>query len=607
MNAEEQMLAVEKARLDEQDALLVLQKARMDEKEARLEKLSTDDPERATDKTMLALQWQALAADKQALAADKQTLATRWQVLERTRALAVQRQRDAQVQGLLVADVLASHLQWLNVASATESSPNSEQIRLQQDPVLFPWDYPDGDVMESLAVLNGQRLRPGLDPTPQVSDDPFHPFMNEAECNLNFAQGVLEVCQAVLVSTGRFITFHPQLREVNNCIPDFTWALVPREAQAFAQLRQQSGRTDFLLGCSFMFVEGKVTSVLPLHDDIVAAAQAGHSGARAALKQIFFYMAGNHHKYGLITDYLRTWACRQDGDGNLHVTQAYLCKSPPTAQHHEGQAPHGQGISVAQLMMSLILKSLSEPRPGPVPAKWPASAASIATQIQQPQPMMLADGGTARSGGDSANGVGGSTAGGSRRHQMLSTCLTIMEPLGEGLSGIVKKARLDDRLVALKVADVFNAQGSVRMLKHEAAVYDALFSLQCVAIPELVGCGYVFDGMAFALATSLVLGSHPRTGQRINQSELGKAIRALDMIHAAGYLHGDIRRENIIVEESSGQVFFIDLGFSCSKEQCMGDFEAECEVETAELHSIFLRRSADSNDSQQTMGELIGD
>ena len=32
-------------------------------------------------------------------------------------------------------------------------------------------------------------------------------------------------------------------------------------------------------------------------------------------------------------------------------------------------------------------------------------------------------------------------------------------------------------------------------------------------------------------------------------------LQALNMIHAAGYLHGDIRRENIIVEEPSGQVW----------------------------------------------------
>ncbi len=34
-------------------------------------------------------------------------------------------------------------------------------------------------------------------------------------------------------------------------------------------------------------------------------------------------------RYGFVTDYLRTWAVRQDGDGRLHVTDAYRCKVRP--------------------------------------------------------------------------------------------------------------------------------------------------------------------------------------------------------------------------------------------------------------------------------------
>ena len=50
------------------------------------------------------------------------------------------------------------------------------------------------------------------------------------------------------------------------------------------------------------------------------------------------------------------------------------------------------------------------------------------------------------------------------------------------------------------------------------------------------------------------------------------------------------------------QVFFIDFGFSCSKEKCMQDFEAECEAEMQQLLSLLVHRSTDSEDSQATMG-----
>jgi hypothetical protein len=146
--------------------------------------------------------------------------------------------------------------------------------------------------------------------------------------------------------------------------------------------------------------------------------------------------------------------------------------------------------------------------------------------------------------------------------------------------------RLLGRLVALKMADVYNDEEHVRGLQREAAVYgrgldvanlqacnhqhfkhsaDALPSLQGLVIPEFVsqrhktmhlfhsqsvpvtlcpqvGCGYAYGGTGFFIATSLIEGAHPNkvrlaaSSQQAAASEVGN-----NGLHACQLLLGLIR------------------------------------------------------------------
>ena len=74
---------------------------------------------------------------------------------------------------------------------------------------------------------------------------------------------------------------------------------------------------------------------------------------------------------------------------------------------------------------------------------------------------------------------------------------------------------------------------------------------------------------------------------------------ALNVVHASGILHGDIRCDSILVVEGQGGVRLIDFGFSrpiTSTE----DSRKEC----AQLLDIFQHFSQSSHRSPSTLGEI---
>jgi tRNA A-37 threonylcarbamoyl transferase component Bud32 len=102
---------------------------------------------------------------------------------------------------------------------------------------------------------------------------------------------------------------------------------------------------------------------------------------------------------------------------------------------------------------------------------------------------------------------------------------------------------------------------------NEGRVYDYLEDIQGVAIPTLHYWGDLYGGMRLAVITSDEGDSLPeeepeeRTEWRV-VSSLAKAnaFAALNIIHDAGVLHGDVRGANIAIREDSAKL--IDFGMA---------------------------------------------
>ena len=95
-----------------------------------------------------------------------------------------------------------------------------------------------------------------------------------------------------------------------------------------------------------------------------------------------------------------------------------------------------------------------------------------------------------------------------------------------------------DCAAALKAVDVSKSLWLVRDLVWEERVLDALASVACV--PKKLAAGTMTGGLCYFLASTLLHGSHPTPGM-IQPETLHTAHLGLSEIHAAGFLHGDLR------------------------------------------------------------------
>jgi serine/threonine protein kinase len=134
----------------------------------------------------------------------------------------------------------------------------------------------------------------------------------------------------------------------------------------------------------------------------------------------------------------------------------------------------------------------------------------------------------------------------------------VVDVLGEGRCGKVFEGILRGERVAIKLCDLWqHPEFHEEMLR----VYVELGKLQGHGIPELKGVGYTAGGL-FALMTEF--GGSPIEVENLNDEKRRMIEGVLASIHGEGFLHGDVRSDNILVEDchDGPRVKIIDFGFS---------------------------------------------
>ncbi|KAJ9526704.1 hypothetical protein QJQ45_017533 [Haematococcus lacustris] len=166
--------------------------------------------------------------------------------------------------------------------------------------------------------------------------------------------------------------------------------------------------------------------------------------------------------------------------------------------------------------------------------------------------------------------------------QLSSTCL------GAGQCGPVMQGWLRGAPVAVKAMDACDSPDGVELLRHEAQIYDILRDLQGLFLPTLHGSGY-WRGQSFVLATSVVVGKPISScisgkDEAAAQAVAQAARQALQAIHQRGVAHGDVRADNILVQDcgNTPQVIIIDFGHAY-----LDPTPEQCERELAELTQVF--------------------
>ncbi|KAI9329147.1 hypothetical protein BDR26DRAFT_873002 [Obelidium mucronatum] len=143
----------------------------------------------------------------------------------------------------------------------------------------------------------------------------------------------------------------------------------------------------------------------------------------------------------------------------------------------------------------------------------------------------------------------------------LPLCDILGQTLGYGRCGAAYECEINGVLSAVKLIDPHNyrtGKSSRVAVFRESEAYQNLRELQSFAIPRLVLRASGYLGFIL-LATEL--GSEGVFHGKMGEEQKALALKSLRMIHARGYIHGDIRKENVVfhVEDGSRKALWIDL------------------------------------------------
>ena len=155
--------------------------------------------------------------------------------------------------------------------------------------------------------------------------------------------------------------------------------------------------------------------------------------------------------------------------------------------------------------------------------------------------------------------------------------------------------------------------GRKEELKHEMKVYDKLSELQGTVIPRFLYAGSIVDaskwvipekGEIYAFATTYE-GRSLSSIEALSNESVEKAVEGLQEIHKCGVLHADLELRNLVLDEKSKQIKFVDFGNAKTLEdfETQKDFDKECnrEIQTLknELSVLLPTDKSDENKDKE--------
>ena len=291
--------------------------------------------------------------------------------------------------------------------------------------------------------------------------------------------------------------------------------------------------------------------------DLVATYARNHTEHHAkipspiSLRRIFGYLSHNHLQFGALTTYDNTWFLYRPREN-----PGQLCISPPI--QYDNQQP-----TLFQCLFYLTSLARDGHDCGSAPPSLPL-----------PPPCdnnLPPDGGDDGDDGDDDDGNGG--------EELIPLeffdwdSFSTLSVLGTGRSGTVFKAILHGEMVALKICDLWQHPHYKKELLNEVKVYHALKDLQGYCIPRFKGAGYTAGGL-WATATDIV-GSPLKDVKSLSDQERLVIQTALSSIHRHGFVHNDIRKDNILIKRDGSQFSASFIDFAFSKQGRRRDFQKE--------------------------------
>lgn len=280
-----------------------------------------------------------------------------------------------------------------------------------------------------------------------------------------------------------------------------------------------------------------------------------------ALQQVYGYMTFNNNKFSILTNWKRALFLRRSETSHRKTLEYYVVTLDRV----------GQPISMLKAWVGMVLLAeddwfYASPTPStPLPDRsfgtstkaWKERKAAVSTAAEY-----------------HALPVNG-------EYQCLDLdfrlCRFHVSSARHGANGCVVDGRLIrpsigkfDLDVIFKIVDVMCYPDAAASLGAEARAYASLQGLQGAVIPKLYGF-YSVWGILTLLALQPVGNSIPED-EAINVKLRRKMREALQRIHDAGFVHGDIARRNFC--KMGGSIFLVDLE-RCVRSQNQSQLDGE--------------------------------
>ncbi|KAI8892838.1 kinase-like domain-containing protein [Globomyces pollinis-pini] len=338
----------------------------------------------------------------------------------------------------------------------------------------------------------------------------------------------------------------------------------PSEFTARRQIESCRGEPDHLMtrsGNIIALVEEK--GRWTLNDSDIVGTYSTANATAAAIHQLYHYMRLNHRMYGILTSYENTWfmyrsvdcsVCENPGHETLYITDGFSFAS--------------QGPSVLQCIAYFNTIVNSDFMPSP-PTSKVDSRANPTTQVSRPSsPAISPSGSISRGVNPLSFGIPTTDLFGSHQQpqDFDADDFHLDKVLGQGRS----KVYLDyyeSEPIALKVADIVKRREMLPELLNEVSIYEHLSQLQGNGIPRFILHGLIED-ILYCVGVSIC----GRVVEVFTDDQKQKLMNTLDNIHKAGILHNDIKKENILIDES-GKPFIIDFGFASKSSSFVAQME----------------------------------
>jgi hypothetical protein len=251
-----------------------------------------------------------------------------------------------------------------------------------------------------------------------------------------------------------------------------------------------------------------------------------------ALQQLYGYMTFNNNKFGILTNWKRALFLRRSETSDRQTLEYYLVTLDRV----------GQPISMLKAWVGMVLLAEDD---------WFYASPTLAKASKE---MKAAVSTAAEYHAPPVNG----------EYRCLNLDFHLCRFHGSSArhganvcvfdGQLIRPSRFDLDII-FKIVDIMRYPDAAPLLKDEARAYASLQGLQGAVIPKLCGF-YSVWGILMLLALQPVGNSIP-DDEQIDVKLRGKMKQALQRIHHAGFIHGDIARRNFC--KMGGSVFLVDL------------------------------------------------